>query len=86
MIRKGSVPQTPASTGVLRDGQDFAGHVHDDLVGVAVGHHAAQVAAARHAETAGVVNDDQVDAARLGAVGGDAGAGAAADDGLPAVI
>ena len=25
---------------VLDDGEHFAGHVHDDLVGVAVGHHA----------------------------------------------
>ena len=70
MMRNGSVPQTPASTGVLLDdGQDFAGHVHDDLVGVAVGHHAGQAAAAGHAEAAGVVDDDQVDAAGLGALG-----------------
>src|SRR5437660_1458117 len=36
--------------------------------------------AAGHAETTRVVNDDQVDAAGLGALGADAGAGAAAYD------
>src|SRR5207302_7885998 len=66
--------------GVLHDRQHVAGHLDDDLVGVAVGHHAAQAAAAGHAEAARVVDDDEVDAARLGALGADAGAGAAADD------
>ena len=70
MMRNGSVPHTPASTGVFCDDrQHLAGHVHDDLVGVAVGHHAAEAAAAGHAEAAGVVDDDQVDAAGLGALG-----------------
>ena len=79
--RNGSVPQTPASTGVsLDDGQHLAGHVHDDRVGVAVGHQPGQRAAAGHAEAAGVVDDDQVDAAGLGALGREAGAGAGADD------
>ena len=65
----------------LHDGQDLAGHVHDDAVGVAIGHHARQRAAPRHAEPPGVVDDDQVDAAGLGALGAEAGAGPAADDG-----
>ena len=53
MMRNGSVPQTPASTGVFCDDrQHLAGHVHDDLVGVAVGHHAAEAAAAGHAKPA----------------------------------
>ena len=67
---------------VLDDRQHLAGHVHDDLVGVAVGHHAAEAAAAGHAKPARVVDDDQVDAAGLGALGADAGAGPAADDRL----
>ena len=37
--RNGSVPQTPASTGVSDDGKHLARHVDDDGVGVAVGHH-----------------------------------------------
>ena len=70
MRRNGSVPQTPASTGVVADDrQHLAGHVHDDRVGVAVGHHAGQRPAAGHAEAARVVDDDQVDAAGLGALG-----------------
>ena len=82
-MRNGSVPQTPARTGVLlHDRQHFAGHVDDDLVGVAIGHHAAEAAAARHAKPARVVDDDEIDAAGLGALGADAGAGAAADDRL----
>jgi hypothetical protein len=44
-----------------------------------------QRAAAGHAEAARVVDDDEVDAAGLGALGGDAGAGAAADDRLAGI-
>ena len=81
--RKGSVPQTPASTGVFfTTGKHLAGHLDDDAVGVAVGHQAGERAAPGHAVAPGVVDDDEVGAARLGALGGDAGAGAAADDGL----
>ena len=48
MMRNGSVPQTPARTGVsLDDRQHFPGHVHDDGVGVAVGQQAGEAAAAR---------------------------------------
>ena len=83
MMRNGSVPQTPAKNGrVLDDGQNFAGHVHDDLVGVAVRHHAGKAAAARHAKSAGVVDDEKIDAAGFGALGGDAGPRPAADDRL----
>ncbi len=78
--RNGSVPQTPASTGTsLHDRQHLARHVDDDRVGVAVGHQPRERAAARHAVAAGVVDDDQVDAAGLGALGREAGARACAD-------
>ena len=79
------MPLTPASTGVrLHDRQHLARHVDHDLVGVAVGEQAGERAAARHAVAAGVVNDDEVDAACLLAFRGQPGAGAAADDGLAA--
>src|SRR5579884_1344269 len=67
---------------VLHDRQDLTGHVHDDAIGIPIGHHAAQAAPAGHAEAAGVIDDDQVDTACLGTLGTDAGAGAAADDRL----
>ena len=71
MSRNGSVPLTPASTGVfVTTGQHFAGHLHHDRVGVAVGHHAGKRAAAGHAVAAGIVDDDQVDAAGFLAFGG----------------
>ena len=65
---------------VLHDRQDLGRHFDDDAVGVAVRHHAGERTATRHAETARVVDDDQIGAARLGKLGRDAGAGAAADD------
>ena len=84
MIRNGSVPQTPASTGVsLTTGSTSLRHVDDDRVGVAVGQEPRQAAAARHPEASGVVDDDEVDAAALGELGRDAGAGPGADDRLP---
>ena len=67
---------------VADDRQHFPRHVQDDRVGVAVGHQAGEAAAAGHPEAAGVVDDDQVDAAALGELGRDAGAGAGADDRL----
>ena len=83
MMRNGSVPQTPASTGVsLHDRQHLLRHVLDDRVGVAVGQQAGEAAAPGHPVAAGVVDDDQVDAAALGELGRDAGAGAGADDRL----
>ncbi len=85
MSRNGSVPLTPASTGVLLDDrQHLARHLDDDLVGVAIGHQAGERAAPGHAVAAGVVDDDQVDAAGFLAFGGKPGAGAAADDRLAA--
>ena len=66
----------------LHHRQHLAGHLHDDLVGVAVGQQAGERAAAGHAVAAGVVDDDEVDAAGLLALGREAGAGAAADDRL----
>src|SRR6185436_11100206 len=46
--------------------QDLARHFHRDRVGIAIGHHARQGATAGHAEAAGVVDHNQVDAAGLG--------------------
>ena len=65
---------------VAGDRQHLAGHVHHDRVGVAVGHQAGERAAARHPVAARVVDDDQVGAAVLGALGRQAGARAGADD------
>ncbi len=64
------------------DGEDFAGHFHDDGVGIAIGHEAREGAVARHAVSAGIVDDNQIDSARFFAFGADAGACAAADDGF----
>ena len=69
---------------LLHDRQHLARHLDDDVVGIAVGEQAGERAAARHAVAAGIVDDDEVDAARLLAFGGEAGAGAAADDRLAA--
>ena len=66
--------------GVLDDRQDLAGHVHDDGVRVAVGHEACRAAPARHAVAPGIVNDDEIDAAPLGELGGNTGSGAGAYD------
>ena len=62
------------------DREHFTGHLHDDGVGVAIGHHAGERAAPGHAIAAGIVDDDQVDAAGFLAFGGKASAGAAAND------
>ena len=75
------MPQTPARTGVsLHDREHLAGHVDDDLVGVAVRHQAGERAAAAHPVAAGVVDDDQVGAAGLRQLRRQARAGAGADD------
>ena len=66
---------------VLDDRQHFLRHVPHDLVGVAVGEHASERASPRHAVAAGIVDDDEVDAARLLAFGGKARSRAAADNG-----
>ena len=60
--------------------QHLDGHLLHDRVGVAVGEQPGGRAAAGHAVAAGVVDDDEVDAAGLLALGREAGAGAAADD------
>ncbi len=65
---------------LAHDGQHLARHVDDDRVRVAVGHHPGQRAAAAHAVAARVVDDDEVGAARLGALRREARAGAGADD------
>ena len=65
---------------VLDDGEDFVGHLHDDRVGVPVGQQPGERAPAGHAETARVVDDQQVDSARFGGLGRYARARAAADD------
>ena len=61
------------------DGEHLAGHVDDDLVGVAVREQAGERAAAGHPVAARVVDDDQVDPAGLLAFRREAGARAAAD-------
>ena len=82
---KGSVPLTPASTGVcFTTGSTSKRHLLDDLVGVAIGEQARRRAAPGHAVAAGIVDDDEVDAAGFLAFGREAGAGAAADDRLAA--
>ena len=69
---------------LLHDRQHLVGHLLDDLIGVAVGEEARRAAAPGHAIAAGVVDDEQVDAAGLFALGRQARAGAAADDRLAA--
>ena len=64
--------------------QHLGRHLDHDLVGIAIGEKAGERAAAGHPVAAGVVDHDQVDAARLLALGGKPGAGAAADDRLAA--
>ncbi len=71
---------------VLHDRQHLARHVHHDGVRVAVGQQPRQRAAARHPEAAGVVEDDEVNPARLLAFRREAGAGATADDGHAAAL
>ena len=66
----------------LDNRQHFARHLDDDVVGVAIGEQARERAAAGHAVAAGIVDDDEIDAAGLLALGRKAGAGAAADDRL----
>ena len=60
--------------------QHLAGHLHDDRVRVAVGHEPGQRPAPRHPVAAGVVDDDQIRAAGLGALGRQAGPRARTDD------
>ena len=64
---------------VLDHRQHLVRHLADDLVGVAVGEQAGERAAPGHAVAARVVDDDEVDAAGLLALGRQARAGAAAD-------
>ena len=85
MLRNGSVPLTPASTGVcFTTGSTSRAISITICVGVAIGHQAGERAAAGHAVAAGIVDHDEVDAAGFLAFGGQAGAGAAADDRLAA--
>jgi hypothetical protein len=66
------------------DREHLVGHLHDDIVGVAVRQQTGQRAPTGHPVAAGVVDHDQVDAAGLLPLGRQPGAGAAADDRLPA--
>src|SRR5262245_37858287 len=68
----------------LHDGQDLAGHLQHDLVGVAVREQAGQGSAPRHPVAPRVVDHDEIDAAGVLALRGQAGAGPAADDRLAA--
>ncbi len=79
----GSVPLTPARTGVLLDDRDdLVSHLLDDLVGVPVCEEARGAAASGHPVASRVVDDEQVDAASLFAHGRQARAGATSDDRL----
>ena len=70
----------------LHDRQHLARHLDHDRVGVAIGQQAGERAAAGHAIAAGIVDDDEIDAAGLLAFGGKARARAAADDRLAARV
>ena len=81
MSRKGSVPHTPARTGVcLDDRKHLRRHLDDDGVRVAVGQEAGQRPAPCHPVAARVVDDDQVGSAGLGTLGREARARSCADD------
>lgn len=60
---------------VLDDRQHFGAHLDHDLVRVAVRKQARQRPASRHAETAGIVDDEDVGPAGLGRLRRDAGTG-----------
>ena len=78
------MPFTPASTGVcFTTGNTSRAISMTIVVGVAIGEQAGKRAAAGHAVSARVVDDDEVDAARLLALRRQAGARAAADDRHP---
>ena len=64
-------------------GQDLDGHLLHDLVGIAVGKQAGRRAAPRHPVAAGIVDDDEVDAAGFLRLRGQAGTRAATDDRTP---
>jgi hypothetical protein len=65
----------------MRDGrQHLVGHLFDDLIGIAIRHQAGQRAATGHPIPPGIVDDDQVNAAGLFALGRDAGPRPATDD------
>src|SRR3546814_17232338 len=65
---------------VAGDRQHLVRHLHDDLVGIAVGEKAGTRAAAGHAVAPGIVDHDEGDAAGLLAIGRPAGSSADTDD------
>ena len=65
---------------VFHDREDLVGHLLDDLIGIPVREEARRTSPAGHAVAARVVDDEQIDAARLFALRGEARACAAADD------
>ena len=62
--------------------QNLVGHLLDDLIRITVREKTRRAAAAGHPVPARVVDDEQVDAARFLADGGQSGPGTAADDRL----
>jgi len=66
--------------GVWCHGDHLRGHVHDDFIGVAVCQKPGKRTTPRHPVAAGIVDDDQVDAARFLAFRGQPCARAAPDD------
>ncbi len=79
--RVGSV-DAGQNRGASDDRKHLTCHLDDDLVGVAIRHHACERAAAGHPVAAGIVDDDEVDAARFFAFGRESRACAATDDWL----
>ncbi len=59
--------------------------LHRDRIGVTIRHHAGRRTVAHHAESARVIDDDQISAAFLDELCADARAGAGGDDRLAAV-
>ena len=70
---------------VLHHRQHFAGHVDDDLVGIAVRQESGERTPSGHAVATGVVDHDQIDAAGLLPFGRQPGAGSPAHDGHASV-
>jgi hypothetical protein len=66
---------------VLDDRQHFPRHVSHDLVSIGVSNHTSERASPRHSVATGIVDGDEVDAARLLAFGGKARSRATADNG-----
>ncbi len=80
-VRKGiSAVDAGEHRRVFDDGNDLVTHLDHDFVGVAVRQEAGEGAATVHPVASRVVDDEEVDAAALRELGGDAGTGTGTDD------